>query len=80
MDVFVDAAYPRKGATYSSGMQDLRLRRDSAPVDAAVELANITREFIGKAPDMGAYERGLALPHYGPRHRDAGTQRDAGTK
>ena len=73
MDVFVDASYPSRGATYTSGEQDLSLRQGAAPVDAGIELANITREFIGGAPDMGAYERGLGLPHYGPRRKSTGT-------
>lgn len=34
---------------------------------AGVELPTITDGFIGKAPDVGAYESGLPVPHYGPR-------------
>jgi len=30
-------------------------------------LPNITDGFLGKAPDLGAYEYGAPLPHYGPR-------------
>jgi hypothetical protein len=46
---------------------DLRLREDSAAVDAGVVLPNITDGYTGKAPDLGAYELGTELPHYGPR-------------
>ena len=67
MDDFDDARFPSPGATYSPGGQRMTLRAGAAPVDAGVELANITREFTGTAPDMGAYERGQPVPHYGPR-------------
>ncbi len=46
---------------------DLRLRQRSAAVDAGVELPNITDGYTGNAPDLGAYELGKDLPHYGPR-------------
>jgi hypothetical protein len=35
--------------------------------DAGVALPNIAEEFNGKSPDLGAFELGSALPHYGPR-------------
>ena len=46
---------------------DFRLKPNSAAVDAGVEIPGITDGFTGKAPDMGAYELGRELPHYGPR-------------
>jgi hypothetical protein len=46
---------------------DLRLQPKSRAVDAGVVLPNITDGFSGKAPDLGAYEYGQPLPHYGPR-------------
>ncbi len=46
---------------------DLRLRKGAAAIDAGTELPNITDGFTGKAPDLGAYEYGAPLPHYGPR-------------
>ncbi len=46
---------------------DLRLRADSVAVDAGTELPSITDGFSGMAPDLGAYETGQPLPHYGPR-------------
>jgi hypothetical protein len=46
---------------------DLRLREKSAGIDAGVVLPNITDGYTGKAPDLGAYEFGQELPHYGPR-------------
>jgi hypothetical protein len=47
---------------------DLRLRAGSAAVDAGLVLPNITDAYTGKAPDLGAYEYGKELPHYGPRN------------
>ncbi|MBM4033791.1 MAG: hypothetical protein FJ291_18690 [Planctomycetes bacterium] len=46
---------------------DLRLREGSAACDAGQVLPNINDGFGGKAPDLGAYELGDKLPHYGPR-------------
>jgi len=46
---------------------DLRLNARSPAVDAGKVLPNITDGFAGKAPDLGAYEIGRDLPHYGPR-------------
>jgi len=46
---------------------DLRPRPGSAVVDAALRLPNINDDFLGEGPDIGAYEAGQPLPHYGPR-------------
>jgi hypothetical protein len=46
---------------------DLRLRPHSKAIDAGVMLPNIDDGYTGKAPDLGAYEYGQAVPHYGPR-------------
>ncbi len=46
---------------------DLRPRKGSKVVDAAVIIPNINDNYLGKAPDCGAYEAGQPLPHYGPR-------------
>jgi hypothetical protein len=46
---------------------DLRLKEGSAAVDAGEVLPTVNDGFIGKAPDLGAYELGSPLPHYGPR-------------
>ena len=48
---------------------DLRLRPRSRAVDAGTGLPGLTDGFTGAAPDLGAYEQGAALPHYGPRAR-----------
>jgi len=46
---------------------DLRLTRQNAAIDAGVVLRNVNDGFAGAAPDLGAYEQGRPLPHYGPR-------------
>ncbi|MBA2482775.1 MAG: right-handed parallel beta-helix repeat-containing protein [Planctomycetes bacterium] len=46
---------------------DLRLKEGTAAIDAGQPLANVNDGFAGKAPDLGAYEFGAELPHYGPR-------------
>lgn len=46
---------------------DFTLRQGSKAVDAGVVLPNVNDGFTGKAPDLGAYERGRPLPGYGPR-------------
>lgn len=46
---------------------DLRLREGAAAIDAGTVLPNITDGFRRSAPDLGAYEFGAPLPHYGPR-------------
>ncbi len=46
---------------------DFRLKPGSAPIDKGVVLANVTDGYAGSAPDLGAYEVGAPIPHYGPR-------------
>jgi hypothetical protein len=46
---------------------DFTLTEKSAAVDSGVVLPNINDGFTGKAPDLGAYERGQPMPVYGPR-------------
>jgi hypothetical protein len=46
---------------------DLRLSAACKAVDAGDVLANINDGYQGSAPDLGAYELGGPLPHYGPR-------------
>jgi hypothetical protein len=46
---------------------DFRLKAGSAAVDKGIALANITDEFSGTAPDLGALEFGKPSPIYGPR-------------
>ena len=46
---------------------DLRPKPDSRVIDAGISIPNINDNFLGSAPDCGAYEAGQELPHYGPR-------------
>lgn len=46
---------------------DLRLARGSGAVDAGEPLPGINDGHAGKSPDLGAYEAGAVLPHYGAR-------------
>jgi len=48
-------------------VNDLRLNPGCAAVDGGVRLPNLNDGYRGKAPDLGAYELGAPLPHYGPR-------------
>jgi hypothetical protein len=69
---FVHAAPPDLGdptRLYSPEDVDLHLKKGSAAVDAGVALPGITDGFIGRAPDLGAYELGAEPVHYGPRDR-----------
>ena len=74
-DVFANVSIPDKSDPqhlYIPEDFDFRLRPGSAAIDAGVELPTITDGFTGKAPDLGAYELGRPLPHYGPRSQPAG--------
>ena len=46
---------------------DLRLRTGSRAMDMGKPLPYFSDGSTGKAPDLGAYELGAAVPHYGPR-------------
>jgi hypothetical protein len=60
-----DRSDPRR--LYKPADFDFRLRGGSPPIDAGVRLPNINDDFTGQAADLGAYESGRPLPHYGPR-------------
>jgi len=50
-----------------SQMPLIRITPQGQAVDAGVALPNIAEEFAGASPDLGAFEAGADLPHYGPR-------------
>ncbi|MCE5215571.1 right-handed parallel beta-helix repeat-containing protein [bacterium] len=50
---------------------DLRLRPGCEAVDAGEVLPGLNDGYAGKAPDLGAYELGGDLPHFGPRPEEA---------
>lgn len=60
----VDPADPR--ILYDPDGMDFRLKRGSAAIDRGVRLPGINDGFTGRAPDLGAYEMGTPVPHYGP--------------
>jgi hypothetical protein len=68
-DVFmkVTPAGPDPRTLYKTADFDFTLRAGSAAVDAGVRLPGVNDDFTGRAPDLGAYELGRPLPHYGPR-------------
>jgi hypothetical protein len=69
-DTFVNVIMPDKSdpqRLYKSDSLDFRLRPGSPAIDAGVALPTINDDFTGKAPDIGAYEEGKPIPHYGPR-------------
>ena len=57
----------RRGHIYQRDGYDFKLRPSGKAVDAGVVLPNVTDNYSGKAPDLGALELGQPLPHYGPR-------------
>jgi hypothetical protein len=68
--VFVNVAPPDftdPTRLVSPGEVDLRLKPRSRAIDAGTVLPGLTDGFSGRAPDLGAYEHGAELPHYGPR-------------
>ncbi len=68
-DVFVKVSPPGPDPTmlYKPADFDFQLRPGSTAVDAGVRLPGINDDFMGQAPDLGAYESGRPVPHYGPR-------------
>ena len=53
---------------FACAVNDLRPASGSAAIDAGLALPNVNDGFAGTAPDLGAYEAGQPLPHYGPRN------------
>ena len=74
MGVFDDVAFPLSILT-AYEPPDLRPRKDSAVVDNGLRLPNVNDHFDGNGPDIGAYEAGQELPHYGPRPEGVGEVR-----
>ena len=68
-DVFMKVTPPGPDprTLYKPADFDFTLRPGSAAVDAGVRLPGVNDDFTGRAPDLGAYEAGRPLPHYGPR-------------
>ena len=73
LSVFDNVAFPNPPLP-ERDPADLRPKAGSVVVDAGVRLPNINDDFQGAGPDMGAYEAGESLPHYGPRPRSVDEQ------
>lgn len=54
-------------AVYRAADLNFQLKAGGKAVDAGVAIPNVNDGFTGKAPDLGAYEVGVAKPVYGPR-------------
>jgi hypothetical protein len=68
-DVFVKVTPPGPDprTLYKPGDFDFQLKPGSVAVDAGVRLPGVNDDLTGRAPDLGAYEVGRSVPHYGPR-------------
>lgn len=67
LDVFASTvAYPSSPFP-AYAPPSLVLKAGSAAEDVGVVLPNVNDGYAGAAPDLGAYERGAAVPVYGPR-------------
>ena len=55
------------GRLYDAKDSDFRLRAGSKAIDAGMILPNVNDGYRDRLPDLGAYEFGEAIPHYGPR-------------
>ena len=65
-DVFAAPAVP-PGPGLDAPPNALQLRPGSPAVDAGLVLPGINDGYTGAAPDLGCYEVGRPVPHYGPR-------------
>jgi hypothetical protein len=69
-DIFVHVKMPDESDPqhlYNPEDYDFRLKAGSAAIDAGTLIPTINDDFTGRAPDLGAFEFGKPLPHYGPR-------------
>ena len=73
--IFVNVPMPDRSdpqRLYNPEDLDFRLKPGTAAIAAGVALPTITDGFTGAAPDLGAYQSGQPLPHYGPRSMPPG--------
>ena len=62
---------PSRFSAFMRPPSAVSLHPESNAVDAGLRLANINDVYTGRAPDLGAVERGLEAPHYGVREYPA---------
>ena len=55
------------GRLYNAQECDFRLKAGAQAIDAGMILPNVNNDYTGRLPDLGAYEFGQEIPHYGPR-------------
>ncbi len=68
-DIFEKMAPPdpnQRYAVYHAMDLNFALRPQSKAVDAGVVIPTVNEDFLGRAPDLGAWETGRPVPHYGP--------------
>lgn len=72
--IFRDVAPPGPDprTIYDAADFDFRLRDGAAAIDAGILVPGINSDHNGTAPDLGAYEAGMAPLHYGPRNQAEG--------
>lgn len=66
-ELFVSVPEPTKGQRYRLEDVDFRLKDGVVAIDAGTVVPNVSEEYNGQAPDLGAIEHGEDMPHYGPR-------------
>ena len=67
-NVFANAGPPPGDDQFADVKKvNLTIKPDSKAVDAGVHLPGLNDGFTGKSPDLGCYEIGKPIPHYGPR-------------
>lgn len=77
--IYQNAAWVNPATAFASGVTppaemdayvqpaDLRPGDNSDAIDKGVSIPGLNDGFKGSAPDLGAFEAGAELPHYGPR-------------
>jgi len=71
-EIFKKLALPdpqKRGNIYPVDGTDFQLVKGGKAIDTGIHLPNITDDYTGKAPDLGALEYGHPSPHYGPRKK-----------
>jgi hypothetical protein len=68
MSIFADTVPFPSNPFPEKPIPDLRLQQGNNAVDFGVLIPGLNDDFQGNAPDIGAYELGGNLPHYGPRN------------
>ncbi len=70
--IFQKADEPTHGDSNQDPLVDpstvnLELSENAPMIDKGIAIPNVTDQYKGDAPDMGAFESGMERPHFGPR-------------